>query len=185
MSRIADVPIVLVITLRTHEPSTVAEVLATFEADPSARRMELAALGPAAVAAIVRTVIPAADEELCDAVHEASAGNPLYVRELLRSVSDDGTPPTITAVRQAAAAPVAERVMRRLDALGPRRAATGCRDVGARCDRTFPRRGRSRRAERTRRGRDRAPRCDASRSSAPKIRSSGSTRSSSGRSMTT
>ena len=118
--RIADVPIVLVITIRSQEPSRVAAVLTSLESDPNARRMELAALGPAGVAAIVRSTIPEADDELCRAVHEASAGNPLYVRELLRTVSSAGTPPTISAVAEAAAASVAERVMRRVGALGPR-----------------------------------------------------------------
>ncbi len=118
--RIADVPIVLVITLRSHEPSGAADVLAGLESDPNARRMELLALGPAGVAEIVQAVIPAAGDELCRAVYEATGGNPLYVRELLRSVTaGDGGMPSIAAVREAAVAPVGERVMRRVAALGP------------------------------------------------------------------
>ena len=118
--RIADVPIVLVITLRSHEPSGAADVLAGLESDPNACRMELLALGPAGVAEIVQAVIPAAGDELCRAVYEATGGNPLYVRELLRSVTaGDGGMPSIAAVREAAVAPVGERVMRRVAALGP------------------------------------------------------------------
>jgi tetratricopeptide (TPR) repeat protein len=119
--RIADVPIALVVAVRSHEPSGVADLVAGLESHPAAQRFELSVLGPAAVARIVRAEIPAASDELCAAFHESSAGNPLYVRELLRTVdSGDGVAPTTAAVRQAAVASVAERVMRRIAALGPR-----------------------------------------------------------------
>ena len=119
-SRIADLPIALVVAVRPHEPSGVADLVAGLEAHPGARRFELTELPRGAVAAIVRTEIPEADDELCTAFAEASAGNPLYVRELLRSVrSRSGAAPTTAAVREVAVASVAERVMRRVAALGP------------------------------------------------------------------
>ena len=97
-----------------------ADLVAGLEAHPGARRFELTELPRGAVAAIVRTEIPEADDELCTAFAEASAGNPLYVRELLRSVrSRSGAAPTTAAVREVAVASVAERVMRRVAALGP------------------------------------------------------------------
>lgn len=117
--RIEDIPIALIISLRPHEPSAAKEVLATLESHAAARWLHPSELGPAGVAAVVRSAIPQADDELCAAFHESTAGNPLYVRELLRSVgADDATPPGATEVRQAASASVADRVMRRVAALG-------------------------------------------------------------------
>lgn len=119
--RIADVPIALVVTVRPHEPSGRSDLVAALESQPAVRRFELAELGPAAVAVMVREQIPTAGDELCTAFHESTAGNPLYLRELLRNMdSVDGVAPTAAAVREAAVASVGDRVMRRITALGPR-----------------------------------------------------------------
>ena len=39
---------------------------------------------------IVRASIPEADEALCSACLSASAGNPLYLRELLKTIAGGG-----------------------------------------------------------------------------------------------
>ncbi len=117
--RLADVPVALAVALRTHEPTGVAELVASLESQPSACRFELAAFDQAAVAAIVRAEIAGASDELCAAFHDASAGNPFYLRELLRSVSSrNGTMPAPGEIREAAVASVGDRVARRLLGLG-------------------------------------------------------------------
>jgi DNA-binding CsgD family transcriptional regulator len=117
--RIADTPVALVVALRPLEPSPVADVVTDLEAQPGAARIELSELGPRASAAIVRDAFPHATKELCAAFHDSSAGNPFYLRELLRSFGGDGAPPAAEVVRQAGLSSVAERVMRRVASLGP------------------------------------------------------------------
>ncbi|HUI02004.1 MAG TPA: AAA family ATPase, partial [Acidimicrobiales bacterium] len=118
-SRITDLPVALVVTVRTHEPSAEADLVAQLESHPAARRLDLAPLGPDGVAAIVRAEAEAADDGLCEAFHHSSAGNPLYVRELIRSIDWRAGLPTAEAVRTTAASSVAQRVMGRVASLGP------------------------------------------------------------------
>jgi DNA-binding CsgD family transcriptional regulator len=133
-SRIADLPVVLIVTVRPHEPTVAAELVAELESHPTGRRLELSALGPAGVAAMVRSADAAADAALCRAFYESSAGNPLYVRELIRSVDWRQGIPGADAVRQAAVASVADRVTRRVASLGPHapRLAAGMAVLGTR-----------------------------------------------------
>ena len=94
--RLEDVPIALLVAHRPHEPSSVSDLIGGLESQPGVERLELSALEPAAVAAIIRSAIPDAGEELCAAFHESSGGNPFYLRELLRSVTlDDGALPSL------------------------------------------------------------------------------------------
>ncbi|HUB75710.1 MAG TPA: AAA family ATPase, partial [Solirubrobacteraceae bacterium] len=119
--RVEDLPIALFLAYRSNEPSRVATLLAGLESVPAARRVGLGALDLAAVSEVVRAVIPAADDELCAAFHDATAGNPFYVHELLRSLPlANGAPPLPAAVRDAALASVGDRVMRRVAMLGAR-----------------------------------------------------------------
>ena len=118
-ARLVDVPVALVASVRTGEPSEVAELIAALETQPDALRIELRELDSAAVAELVRDVIPAADEALCGAFHRSCGGNPLYLRELLRTLAPAGAPtPTAAAVRGAAVTSVGDSVLRRLSALG-------------------------------------------------------------------
>jgi hypothetical protein len=117
--RIADVPIALVVAARAGEPARTAALSADLESQPGAERLEIGALGEDAVAEIVRARLPDADDGLCAAFHESSAGNPFYLGELLRAAAcENGGRPTAARVREAAIASVGERVMRRLAALG-------------------------------------------------------------------
>ena len=82
--RAGDLPLLLVGTTRPAEPGAHAELLDTLR--DGAAVLSPSGLSPGAVAGLVRVVRPDADDELCAAYHEASAGNPLYVRELLRAI---------------------------------------------------------------------------------------------------
>jgi DNA-binding CsgD family transcriptional regulator len=118
--RLSDLPVALVITLRTDEHVPVSALVAAVESQPHPYRIDLRGLDAAGVGELVRTVIPTANEELCAAFHQSTAGNPFYLRELLRSITP-GERSTLTAsdVRAASVTSVADRVIRRLAAIGP------------------------------------------------------------------
>ena len=116
--RIGDLPVALLVALRPVEPATPAALLDGVRASPGAVTMALGALSPAAVAELVRARIPDADDELCAACHAASAGNPLYLRELLRALTADGGV-SASAVRAASVPSLADRVVRRVARVAP------------------------------------------------------------------
>jgi DNA-binding NarL/FixJ family response regulator len=115
--RIGELPVLLVSTLRRHDPGASAELVAHLEELPAATTLELSALSAAAAETLVREALPDADARLCRTFAEASAGNPFYLRELLRSVSGRGELPTVEEVRGAAVTAIGDRVRRRLTAL--------------------------------------------------------------------
>jgi DNA-binding CsgD family transcriptional regulator len=118
--RFAELPVLLVVGLRPGEPTDVADLVRAVESAPGSGRLELASLSPSGVAEVVRATLPDADGTLCDAFSTASAGNPFYLRELLRNlVVAGGARPTVADVRGAAVSGVADRVLGRLRALGP------------------------------------------------------------------
>jgi DNA-binding CsgD family transcriptional regulator len=118
-ARVADIPVALVVSVRTGEPSRVGGVIAALEAQPDARHIECSELDVQAVAELVRDAIPDADDTVCAAFHGSSAGNPFYLRELLRTLGSAArTVPSAHDVREAAVASVGDRVLRRLTGLG-------------------------------------------------------------------
>lgn len=117
--RISELPVLLVVALRPHEPTAAADLTEALAADPGARRLELSPLGPAGVVQVVRAAIGGADDELCRAFAQASGGNPFYLRQLLRAVAAPGQEaPTATDVRGAAVTTVGDRALARLRVLG-------------------------------------------------------------------
>lgn len=124
--RVADAPIVLLATLRPAEPGAPMHLLDELRTQPSALRVTLGPLGAASVARIVRDRISPVDEGICDACHVASAGNPLYLQELLRTVAADGlltAPDPAAAVHDASVPSLGDRVVRRIAALAPEASA--------------------------------------------------------------
>jgi DNA-binding CsgD family transcriptional regulator len=114
--RLVDVPIVVVVTLRPDEPGAPVGAVEEVRAQADAR-IVLQPLSPSGAAVVVRARFPGADDELCDAFHVASAGNPLYLQELLRTVAAAG-PRSTVAVREASLPSLGERVMRRVRRVG-------------------------------------------------------------------
>ena len=112
----------VVVALRPNEPGSPHDLIDPICLDPLAEPIRLAALSVAAVHAIVedhfgRSTNPA----FLEACHRSSAGNPLYLRELIRAVDQDDGPPTDDAVQLVAAvspASIARHVLRRVR--GPR-----------------------------------------------------------------
>jgi tetratricopeptide (TPR) repeat protein len=118
--RIAELPVALVLTLRPGEPTAGADLIDALQADPHVRRLALAPLSPDASTQLVQAAIPAPTPELCRAFGRASAGNPFYLRELLRTIAPPNhPPPSVADVNRAALATIGERIHRRLTALGP------------------------------------------------------------------
>ena len=73
--------------------------------------------GPAVAELVRRTLGPGADAEFCAACHTVTAGNPLFVRELLRVLAANGTYPgaaAVAAVRSAGPDAVRRHVAARL-----------------------------------------------------------------------
>jgi DNA-binding CsgD family transcriptional regulator/energy-coupling factor transporter ATP-binding protein EcfA2 len=117
--RIDDEPVALLVALRPEEPGTPAELLDELRTAPGAVRVSVRPLGADAVARIVRTRIPAATDAVCAACHDATAGNPLYLEELLRAIAIDGATPDPRDVHEVAVRSLGERVERRIAQVAP------------------------------------------------------------------
>jgi DNA-binding CsgD family transcriptional regulator len=111
--RAGELPLLVVGATRPSEPGAHAELLDSLRLQATV--LAPTALSAGAVAEIVRAQRPEAGDELCAAYHEASAGNPLYVRELLQAVPDAAP----DAVRAAVVPTLGERILRRIGSVGP------------------------------------------------------------------
>ena len=123
LRRIEGLPVAIVVALRPNEPNAPQALLDALRLDPLADLMALDPLSEAASASIVRERASApADEEFCGACHRASAGNPLYLLELIRALEKEEVRPSREAVDRVAAvwpASVARHVLRRVAGHGP------------------------------------------------------------------
>ncbi len=92
--RLDGVPALAATTLRSGERGTDPTLLAEIANDPATLPLHLGPLGPDAVAALVRAEL-GADAELafCAACHDATGGNPLLLRQLLRTLEAEGIRP--------------------------------------------------------------------------------------------
>jgi DNA-binding CsgD family transcriptional regulator len=116
-ARIGHASIALVIAVRPSEPGTPLALLDELADQPGVRLITLKALGRDSAAELVRDKIPDASAELCAACHAASAGNPLYLHELLRTL-----PPRRVRPDEAYAAAVpslGDRLARRVARVAP------------------------------------------------------------------
>jgi predicted ATPase len=113
----------VVLTVREGDPRGRANSIAAAADDSSVHRMGLSALNLASVTALVRAELgPAATERFCSACWELAGGNPLYVRELLAAVRNEGlsgTDDSVPALRALASSAVGASVLGRLARLGP------------------------------------------------------------------
>lgn len=127
LRRIEGLPLAIVLALRPNEPNAPQALLDTFRLDPLAQPVALDPLSEAASASIVRGRASApADTEFCRACHRASAGNPLYLLELVRALEKEEIRPSSEAVDRVAAvwpASVARHVLRRVAGHGPEAAS--------------------------------------------------------------
>jgi DNA-binding CsgD family transcriptional regulator len=98
VERLEDLPLAVLLTARPRPASTGGgDALTTLVGQPLTSRLELAALSPQAIAAIVRAKLPAADDAFCAACARATGGNPFFARELLAELTAAGVEPTASA----------------------------------------------------------------------------------------
>jgi DNA-binding CsgD family transcriptional regulator len=106
--------------VRTAEPEAADELLDALR--EGARIVRPAPLSGSAVLEVVRDELgPAADEAFSLACHRASAGNPFYLRELLRALGSDTVVPSreqVELVAEVWPASIARQVLRRVARLG-------------------------------------------------------------------
>jgi DNA-binding CsgD family transcriptional regulator len=116
--RLDGAPVLAAATLRTGEPGTDPALLAEIVHDPAAVPLRPGPLGAGAVAALVRAELAdTADPVFCTACHDATGGNPLLLRQLLRTLEAEGVAPTaanVEAVRAVGPRAVASTVLLRL-----------------------------------------------------------------------
>jgi DNA-binding CsgD family transcriptional regulator len=112
--RITDLPATLLVSLRPQEPDSRMELLDQLRGIAGSR-VSLGALRPQSVARLVRDRFPEAGDDVCDACHAATAGNPLYLHELLRFLSAAEVLPDADTVMKASVPTLGDRVIRRVE----------------------------------------------------------------------
>jgi DNA-binding CsgD family transcriptional regulator/tetratricopeptide (TPR) repeat protein len=112
--RLAGLPVAMLVALRPDEPDSHADLLDELRR-MSARGVATGALGSEAVSRIVRERFPLAGDDVCESVYEATAGNPLYLEELLRSLRIENGSPDAETVVQVALPTLGDRVVRRVN----------------------------------------------------------------------
>jgi DNA-binding CsgD family transcriptional regulator len=130
--RLDGVPALVATTLRSGEPGTDPLLLGEIVNDPATLPLRPGPLGPEGVAALVRAELrDDAEPEFCAACREATGGNPLLLRQLLRTLEAEGVPPDrahVDAVRAVGPRAVSSTVLLRLARL-PADAAAVARAV--------------------------------------------------------
>jgi DNA-binding CsgD family transcriptional regulator len=92
--RLEGQPILMPATVRTNEPGTDVALLGEIAHDPATISIRPVPLSAEAVRALVRERLGAeADERFCEACHQATGGNPLFLRQLLTALESDGVRP--------------------------------------------------------------------------------------------
>jgi DNA-binding CsgD family transcriptional regulator len=116
--RLEGLPVLLAVTLRTTEPGTDPVLLSEIANDLATSPVRPGPLTDAAVRSLVRAALGGdATDTFCAAVHTATGGNPLLVRQLLRALEAEGVRGDAASagiVREIAPAAVARTVLVRL-----------------------------------------------------------------------
>ena len=121
LRRIEGLSIAVVVAFREGDRSPRQTLIDDLRLDPLAERVAPRPLSERAVTSVLRAALPDAEEAFCRACHRASAGNPLYVRELLHAIVAEGIPPReeeIERMEDLSPASVARYVLRRVGRLG-------------------------------------------------------------------
>ncbi len=92
--RLDGAPVLVASTLRSNEPPTDPALLGEIAGDPATLSLRPGPLSATAVTDLVRERLGAgADPAFCGACHEATGGNPLLLRQLLRALEAEGVRP--------------------------------------------------------------------------------------------
>jgi hypothetical protein len=126
--RIEDVPVVLAIGARPSEPGAEQDLLDGIASGAAVRVLRPAALSAGAISGLVRdTLGEDVDPGFTRACVDATAGNPLLVRELLRTLAAEevrGRADEAPLVRRAVPGTITRTVVSRLRRLSPESLAT-------------------------------------------------------------
>ena len=94
LPRLEELPVLVVVTARPEEPDP-PSILGRILADPSVQRQSPAPLSLEATGALLAQELARRPDQLfASTCHEVSGGNPFLVRELVRTVVDQGIEPT-------------------------------------------------------------------------------------------
>jgi DNA-binding CsgD family transcriptional regulator len=130
--RLEGLPVLLGVTLRTTEPGADPALLSEIANDLATSAVRPGPLTDDAVGSLVHAALGGeAADTFCAAVHTATGGNPLLVRQLLRALEAEGVQPDAASagvVREIGPAAVARTVLVRLARL-PREALAVARAV--------------------------------------------------------
>jgi len=121
LHRLEGVPLLVLTSLRPPEQSRQGALLTELVSDTQTIFLRLAALGHESVATLVREVFAVEpDERFSSACHDATGGNPLFLRALLTTLADEGFSPSEEAsarVQEVGPEPVTRAVAVRLSRL--------------------------------------------------------------------
>ncbi|HEY1818338.1 MAG TPA: AAA family ATPase, partial [Trebonia sp.] len=99
-ARIDELPVVLVIAVRSGERAVDQQTLDWLRHRAGRSLLRPRALSPEAIALMTRAELPAAEPAFTRACAEVTDGNPFLATELLRALRADGIAPTASAVTQ-------------------------------------------------------------------------------------
>jgi DNA-binding CsgD family transcriptional regulator len=93
-ARCSELPVLLVLAIRTGDPTTARDLLTSVSSEPGVTVIQPEALSGEAITALVRAQLgERAAPEFCAACARASSGNPFLLGELLTQMEADGLPP--------------------------------------------------------------------------------------------
>jgi len=98
--RIADLPMVLLLAVRTAEVGQLAVPLAEILADPATVSIRPGPLSPDGAGQRVETLLGSADPEFAAAIHHATGGNPFLLEQLVSEVRAEGIDPTAASAER-------------------------------------------------------------------------------------
>ncbi len=120
--RVEGLPVLLVLGARPAEHGPARDLLERIAVADETALIKLAPLSVTGGGTLVSNGLGSPDEAFARAVHEATGGNPFYLRELLRALADEGVAPDAANVHRVTAVgprTVARSVQLRLDGIGP------------------------------------------------------------------
>jgi DNA-binding CsgD family transcriptional regulator len=120
--RIDALPVLAVLALRSDAPQQERPILDALAGEPNVQRLALRPLTEAATAQVIKSRLDCdAESAFCRACHEATGGNPFYLRELLTMIREERLKPTAENaehIPKLAPATVARAILVRIGRLG-------------------------------------------------------------------
>jgi DNA-binding CsgD family transcriptional regulator len=100
--RIADLPMVLLLAVRTAEVGPLAVPLAEILADPATRTIRPGPLSEEGAGERIRALLGSSDPAFAAACHHATGGNPFLLEQLVSEVRAEGIEPTAESAERVA-----------------------------------------------------------------------------------